>query len=130
MTTLKKKSTPTYAVEKHDRNEKITLPPPPLPPPLHTSSSVAKKTKKKTCDSSAKEEEEEEKERLAEEGLPAEAAGEELDLKAKNEDETVACEAKEDERERMRGGDGRRCRGKGAGKYIARVLREEGFGGG
>jgi hypothetical protein len=103
MTTLKKKSTPTYAVEKHDRNEKITLPPPPLPPPVHTSSSsVAKKTKKKTCDSSAKEEEEEEKERLAEEGLPAEAAGEELDLKAKNEDETVAkCEAKEDdERER------------------------------
>ena len=99
MTTLKKKSTPTYAVEKHDRNEKITLPPPPLPPPVHTSSSsVAKKTKKKTCDSSAKEEEEEEKERLAEEGLPAEAAGEELDLKAKNEDETVAkCEAKEDE---------------------------------
>ena len=49
------------------------------------------------------EEEEEEKERLAEEGLPAEAAGEELDLKAKNEDETVAkCEAKEDdERERV-----------------------------
>lgn len=104
MTTLKKKSTPTYAVEKHDRNEKITLPPPPLPPPVHTSSSsVAKKTKKKTCDSSAKEEEEEEKERLAEEGLPAEAAGEELDLKAKNEDETKAsCEAKEDdERERV-----------------------------
>ena len=103
MTTLKKKSTPTYAVEKHDRNEKITLPLPPLPPPVHTSSSsVAKKTKKKTCDSSAKEEEEEEKERLAEEGLPAEAAGEELDLKAKNEDETVAkCEAKEDD-ERVR----------------------------
>ena len=98
MTTLKKKSTPTYAVEKHDRNEKITLPPPPLPPPLHTSSSsVAKKTKKKTCDSSAKEEEQEEKERLAE-SLPAEAAGEE-GLKARNEDETAfACEAKEDER--------------------------------
>ena len=94
MTTLKKKSTPTYAVEKHDRNEKITLPPPPLPPPLHTSSSsVAKKKKKKeTFDSSAKDdgEEEEEKERLAEEGL-----------KARNEDETAfACEAKEDERER------------------------------
>lgn len=102
MTTLKKKSTPTYAVEKHDRNEKITLPLPPLPPPVHTSSSVAKKTKKKTCDSSAKEEEQEEKERLAE-SLPAEAAGEELDLKAKNEDETkAACEAKEDdERERV-----------------------------
>lgn len=100
MTTLKKKSTPTYAVEKHDRNEKITLPPPPLPPPVHTSSSsVAKKTKKKTCDSSAKEEEEEEKERLAERELPA-AAGEE-GLKARNEDETAfACEAKEDERER------------------------------
>ena len=100
--TTKKKSTPTYAVEKHDRNEKITLPPlPPLPPPLHTSSSVAKK-KKETCDSSAKDEEEEEeaKERLAD-GLPA-AAGEELDLKARNEDETAfACEAKEDdERER------------------------------
>jgi hypothetical protein len=104
MTTLKKKSTPTYAVEKHDRNEKITLPPPPLPPPLHTSSSsVAKKKKKKeTFDSSAKDdgEEEEEKERLAEEGLPAAAAGEE-GLKARNEDETAfACEAKEDERER------------------------------
>ena len=103
MTTLKKKSTPTYAVEKHDRNEKITLPPPPLPPPLHTSSSsVAKKKKKKeTFDSSAKDdgEEEEEKERLAE-GLPAAAAGEE-GLKARNEDETAfACEAKEDERER------------------------------
>lgn len=107
MTTLKKKSTPTYAVEKHDRNEKITLPLPPLPPPLHTSSSsVAKKKKKKeTCYSPAKDdgEEEEAKERFAEEGLPAEAAGEELDLKAKNEDETAfACEAKEDdERERM-----------------------------
>ena len=107
MTTLKKKSTPTYAVEKHDRNEKITLPLPPLPPPVHTSSSsVAKKKKKKeTCDSSAKDdgEGEEAKERFAEEGLPAEAAGEELDLKAKNEDETVAkCEAKEDdERERV-----------------------------
>lgn len=100
--TTKKKSTPTYAVEKHDRNEKITLPPlPPLPPPLHTSSSVAKK-KKETCDSSAKDEEEEEeaKERLAE-GLPAAAAGQE-GLKARNEDETAfACEAKEDdERER------------------------------
>ena len=101
--TTKKKSTPTYAVEKHDRNEKITLPPlPPLPPPLHTSSSVAKKKKKETCDSSAKDEEEEEeaKERLAE-GLPAAAAGQE-GLKARNEDETAfACEAKEDdERER------------------------------
>ena len=100
--TTKKKSTPTYAVEKHDRNEKITLPPlPPLPPPLHTSSSVAKK-KKETCDSSAKDEEEEEeaKEILAE-GLPAAAAGQE-GLKARNEDETAfACEAKEDdERER------------------------------
>ncbi|CAL6407591.1 unnamed protein product [Bathycoccus prasinos] len=103
--TTKKKSTPTYAVEKHDRNEKITLPlPPPLPPPVHTSSSVAKTKKKEICDSSAKDdgEEEEAKERLAEEGLPAAAAGEELDLKAKNEDETAfACEAKEDdERER------------------------------
>lgn len=101
--TTKKKSTPTYAVEKHDRNEKITLPPlPPLPPPLHTSSSVAKKKKKETCDSSAKDEEEEDeaKERLAE-GLPAAAAGQE-GLKARNEDETAfACEAKEDdERER------------------------------
>ena len=99
--TTKKKSTPTYAVEKHDRNEKTTLPLPPLPPPLHTSSSVAKK-KKETCDSSAKDEEEEEeaKERLAE-GLPAAAAGQE-GLKARNEDETAfACEAKEDdERER------------------------------